>query len=185
MTTVNRRALLTVGAAGTAMALTGCTASRDTGPRKPTAAERAAAAEAALHRRSATASHDLLLRYDAVTGAFPALTARLAPLRAAVAAHVKALAEGGTAPAPGPTGQASRSPFPSPAPSRSPATIRVPATPAAALKDLAAAERATADTHSAALLTAPPEYARLLASVAAAGAAHAFLLTVPTEGGRG
>ncbi|MGW5421832.1 hypothetical protein [Streptomyces sp. NPDC003943] len=181
MTTVNRRALLTVGAAGTAMALTGCTASRDTGPGKPTAAERAAAAEAALRRRSATTSRDLLLRYDAVTGAFPALTARLAPLRAAVAAHVQALAEGGTAPAPGPTGPVS----PSPSPSRSLTMIRVPATPAAALTDLAAAERATADTHSAALLTAPPEYARLLASVAAAGAAHAFLLTEPTEGGRG
>ncbi|MGW4163565.1 hypothetical protein [Streptomyces sp. NPDC004788] len=183
MTTVNRRTLLTAGAAGTAAALTGCTASPDTGPRKPGAAERAAAEEAALRRRSATASRDLMLRYDAVTGAFPALTARLAPLRAAVAAHAKALAEGGTPPAPGPSGSASLSP--SPSPSRPPAVIHVPATPAAALRDLAAAERATADTHTAALLTAPPEYARLLASVAAAGAAHTFLLTEPTEGNRG
>lgn len=43
--------------------------------------------------------------------------------------------------------------------------------------DLAAAERRTADARAAALVSAPPELARLLASVAAAGAAHAYLLT--------
>ncbi|MBT2442839.1 hypothetical protein J7E93_22580, partial [Streptomyces sp. ISL-36] len=58
----------------------------------------------------------------------------------------------------------------------------VPADPAAALRELTAAVRRTADTHTAALLDAPPEYARLLASVAAATAVHAYLLT---EGGRG
>ncbi|MGW1926601.1 hypothetical protein ACWCQ0_47515 [Streptomyces massasporeus] len=57
----------------------------------------------------------------------------------------------------------------------------VAADPGAALKELAAAERAASDAHTAALVTAPPEYARLLASVAAAGAAHAYLLT---EGAR-
>ncbi|MEU9995064.1 hypothetical protein AB0I01_06640, partial [Streptomyces sp. NPDC050848] len=41
--------------------------------------------------------------------------------------------------------------------------------------------RGTADAHAAALLGAAPEYARLLASVAASGAAHAYLLT---DGGR-
>lgn len=61
------------------------------------------------------------------------------------------------------------------------APAAVPADPMAALKDLAATVRRTADAHTATLLDAPPEYARLLASVAAAGAAHAFLLT---EGGR-
>ncbi|MFG3348433.1 hypothetical protein ACGF1Z_25665 [Streptomyces sp. NPDC048018] len=175
MTTVGRRALLTAGAA---MTLAGCTSGGAERPGKPSAAERAAAAEAALRTRSATTSRDLLLRYDAVADAHPALAARLAPLRASVAAQVKALAEGGTAPAPGPTGSGS----PSPAPSRSLAFVRVPADPAAALRSLASAARATADTHTAALLTAPPEYARLLASVAASGAAHAYLLT---EGGRG
>ncbi|MEV5974349.1 hypothetical protein [Streptomyces sp. NPDC051921] len=184
MTTVGRRALLTAGAAGTAMTLAGCTSGGEEGPRKPTAAERAAAAEAALRARSATTSRDLLLRYDAVVHAHPALAARLAPLRASVAAQVKALAEGGTAAAPGPAASSSV-PAPSsasPSPSRSLAFVRVPADPAAALRELAAAVRATADTHTAALLTAPPEYARLLASVAASGAAHAYLLT---EGGRG
>ncbi|MEX0170292.1 hypothetical protein MRBLMG1_002892, partial [Streptomyces sp. LMG1-1-1.1] len=62
-----------------------------------------------------------------------------------------------------------------------PAPVPVPADPRAALKELADAARAAADGHTAALLTAPPEYARLLASVAAAGAAHAYLLT---EGAR-
>ncbi|MEU8622712.1 hypothetical protein [Streptomyces sp. NPDC048623] len=202
MTTVGRRALLAAGAAGAAAALAGCTSDGDAaGPRKPDAAERAAAAEAALRGRSAAASRDLLAQYDAVIEGHPALAARLAPLRASAAAHVKALAEGGTAPAPGPSGAAPSSPRPSgpsgpsgaasasvstaPSPSRSLALVRVPADPAAALRNLTAAERATADTHTAALLTAPPEYARLLASVAAAGAAHAYLLTEPTEGGRG
>ncbi|MCX2181525.1 hypothetical protein KV205_13425 [Streptomyces sp. SKN60] len=184
MTTLGRRALLTAGAAGAAGALAGCTSGDSGGgPRRPTAAERAAAAEAALRRRSATAGRDLVLRYDAVIDGHPSLAARLAPLRASAAAHVKALAEGGTAPAPGPSATASGTA--SPSPSRSLALVRVPADPAAALKDLAAAVRATADTHTATLLTAPPEYARLLASVAAAGAAHAYLLTQPTEGGRG
>lgn len=48
---------------------------------------------------------------------------------------------------------------------------------ASAVKELAAAERRTADAHTRTLLTAPPELARLLASIAAAGAAHAYLLT--------
>ncbi|MFF8597868.1 hypothetical protein ACF065_02915 [Streptomyces sp. NPDC015232] len=181
MTTLGRRALLGAGAAGAAAALAGCTSEgTGGGPRKPDAAARAAAAEAALRRRSAAAGRDLLTRYDAVIAAHPALAPRLAPLRASAAAHVTALAEGGPAPAPGPAGTGS--PTATPAPTRSQAPVRVPADPAAALKELTAAVRATADTHTAALLTAPPEYARLLASVAAAGAAHAYLLT---EGGRG
>lgn len=51
------------------------------------------------------------------------------------------------------------------------------ATPAAAVKELAAAERSAADAYTALLLKAPGELARLLASVAAACAAHAYLLT--------
>lgn len=46
----------------------------------------------------------------------------------------------------------------------------------AALAELAAAERALADRRAKALLDVPGELARLLASVAAAGAAHAYLL---------
>ncbi|GAA2817262.1 hypothetical protein [Streptomyces showdoensis] len=182
---IGRRALLTVGAAGGAAVLAGCTSSGDARPEPPSAAERAARAEAALRARSAATGRTLLGRYDAVLAAHPALAGRLAPLRASVAAHVKALGEGAAPPAPAPKAPASASgPASAPAsPSASPtAAAPVPADPAAALTDLAAAERATADTHTATLLTAPPEYARLLASVAAAGAAHAYLLT---EGARG
>jgi hypothetical protein len=52
-----------------------------------------------------------------------------------------------------------------------------------ALARLAAAERALADQRAAALLDAPGELARLLASVAASGAAHAVLLG-PGNGGK-
>ncbi|MGP3733229.1 hypothetical protein ACTWJ9_08415 [Streptomyces sp. GDS52] len=53
----------------------------------------------------------------------------------------------------------------------------VPATEKDALAGLAAAEREIADRRLEELLDAPAELARLLASVAAAGAAHVYLLT--------
>ncbi|MEV6194192.1 hypothetical protein AB0M19_17550 [Streptomyces sp. NPDC051920] len=53
----------------------------------------------------------------------------------------------------------------------------VPARPKDALADLASAELKLADERTRALVDVPGELARLLASVAAAGAAHAFLLT--------
>ncbi|MFH9724515.1 hypothetical protein ACH4M4_16325 [Streptomyces sp. NPDC017254] len=189
MTTTGRRALLTAGiSAAAAAALSGCT-SEEPAPRKPSAAEReaerVARAEAALRLRSVTASRTLLERYDAALAAHPALGPRLSPLRRSVAAHTEALGEGGTTVRPAtaaPTdpaapAKASAKPTVSPAPVPAP----VATDPRAALKELATAERTASDAHTAALLTAPPEYARLLASVAAAGAAHAYLLT---EGAR-
>ncbi|MEU6624509.1 hypothetical protein ABZ926_27570 [Streptomyces litmocidini] len=209
MTTTGRRALLVAGAAAGAAALAGCTSSPGGRPPRPSAAEReaerVARAEAALRLRSVTAARDLLERYDATLAAHPALAPRLTPLRRAVAAHAKALGEGGTqaeaagedgatAGPDGATGSATAATSAKPAgatgsaaatasakPAASPSPVRVAADPRAALRELAAAERAASDGHSAALLTAPPEYARLLASVAAAGAAHAYLLT---EGAR-
>ncbi|MFJ3580653.1 hypothetical protein ACIPPS_00210 [Streptomyces sp. NPDC090127] len=186
--TVGRRALLAAGA----VTLAGCTSGGGAErPAKPSAAELAARAEAALRRRSAATSRGLLERYDAVLATHPALAGRLTPLRAAVAAQAAALAGDE-----GPAGDAAPSATapPSAAPSADtrsadpgagrPATASssaspapVPADPAAALKELAAAARRTADAHATALLAAPPEYARLLASVAASGAAHAYLLT--------
>jgi hypothetical protein len=59
--------------------------------------------------------------------------------------------------------------------------VAVPAVEKDALAYLAAAERTLADQRIAALVDVPGELARLLASVAAAGAAHAYLLT---EGAR-
>ncbi|MGA5062187.1 hypothetical protein ACPB9E_00190 [Streptomyces exfoliatus] len=181
MTTTGRRALLTAGVSAAATAvLTGCT-SEAPGPRRPSAAEqeaeRVARAEAALRLRSVTASRSLLERYDATLAAHPALAPRLTPLRRSVAAHAKALGEGGTTVRP-----ATATPTAAPTTATtSPEPAPVTGDPRAALKELAAAERTATDAHTAALLTAPPEYARLLASVAAAGAAHAYLLT---EGAR-
>ncbi|MEU2112468.1 hypothetical protein [Streptomyces sp. NPDC019507] len=191
--TTRRRALLASGAVAVA-ALTGCSSDAP-GPRRATTTSESA--ETALRRASAGLSSALLLRYDAVLTAHPALAARLSPLRAEVVRHVEALAPTGARPLPGtsPDPSASRSPSPSipatpaasgpgrPGPSSAsgPVPPPVPADAAAAVRELAAAERTTADAHTAALSGAPPEYARLLASVAAAGAVHAYLLT---EGSR-
>ncbi|MFD9215562.1 hypothetical protein ACFVY9_21150 [Streptomyces sp. NPDC059544] len=191
--TTRRRALLASGAVAVA-ALTGCSSDAP-GPRRATT--RSESAETALRRASAGLSSALLLRYDAVLTAHPALAARLSPLRAEVVRHVEALAPTGARPLPGTSPDPSASPSPSPSSPATPAASRpgrpgpssasgpvpppVPADAAAAVRELAAAERTTADAHTAALSGAPPEYARLLASVAAAGAVHAYLLT---EGSR-
>ncbi|WP_426404341.1 hypothetical protein ACN9M0_26975 [Streptomyces sp. R-07] len=191
MTTTGRRALLVAGAAAGASALAGCTSPSGEQPRRPSAAEleaeRVARTEAALRLRSVTAARGLLERYDAALAAHPVLAPRLNPLRRAVAAHTKALGEGGTTVSPATTATASTSPSASASasasgkPTASPTPVRVATDPGAALRELAAAERTASEGHTAALLTAPPEYARLLASVAASGAAHAYLLT---EGAR-
>ncbi|MFF8608072.1 hypothetical protein ACF06X_19255 [Streptomyces sp. NPDC015346] len=177
--TVGRRALLTAGA----VALAGCTSEADgERPKGPSAAERAARAEALRRRRSVSTAEALRERYDAVLAAHPSLSARLSPLRAAAAAHATALGEGGTAAPVTPVGAKSAPPTAAVSAAPTPPAASVSADPAVALKELAAAARKTADAHTAALLEASPEYARLLASVAAAAAVHAYLLT---EGGRG
>ncbi|MGH4035350.1 hypothetical protein ACQB60_41330 [Actinomycetota bacterium Odt1-20B] len=163
-----RRSLLTgaAGAAGTAL-LAGCS-----GASGPDADERPSAARR-LRGRAVQDSTELLARYDAVLAAHPGLRARLAPLRAEVARHKAAFAEGlpEATPSSGPAGpSASPSTGASPVPS-------VPGDEKAAARGLAAAERELSDRRGTALLDAPPELARLLASVAAAGAAHAYLLT--------
>ncbi|MFI1075425.1 hypothetical protein [Streptomyces puniciscabiei] len=150
-----RRRSVLASAAGAAL-LVGCTADPDSGGGS-SAAERARA-------RAARDSQGLLARYDAVLAAHPGLATRLGPLRAQVAAHVGAFTEGTT-----PT-SAKSSASPS-------AQASVPATEKDALAGLAAAERALADRRAGALLEVPGELARLLASVAAAGATHAYLLT--------
>ncbi|MEU2900706.1 hypothetical protein ACWC4E_31390 [Streptomyces sp. NPDC001273] len=165
-----RRSLL--AAAPAALLVAGCSAgsdNSDTGGSRPSAADRTRA-------RAARESQDLAARYDAVLAAHPKLAERLRPLRAEVVRHAEAF--GGTAKA---------SPSPSPSVSGAGATPSAPS-PAAvpvkekdALAQLAAAERELAGARTKALLDAPGELARLLASVAAAGAAHAYLLT---EAGR-
>ncbi|WP_329231280.1 hypothetical protein [Streptomyces canus] len=116
--------------------------------------------------RAARDSQGIVERYDAVLAAHPALAERVGPLRAEAVRHVEAFGE--TVAKSSPTPTASKA---SPSPS-----VTVPATEKDALAQLAAAERALADRRAKALLDVPGELARLLASVAAAGAAHAYLL---------
>ncbi|MFH8287965.1 hypothetical protein [Streptomyces antibioticus] len=183
-----RRRTLLASAAGAAL-LAGCSSGpRDSGGSgnsgkeeesaggSPSVTERARA-------RAARESHALVERYDAVLAAHPALTERLAPLRAEVVRHVEAF--GGTPTAsPTPSSAAPSSAMPSssaPSPSAPSPSSSAPVSAKDAVAALAAAERTLADSRAAALLDVPGELARLLASVAAAGAAHAYLLT---EGAR-
>ncbi|MET8410635.1 hypothetical protein ABZV34_21470 [Streptomyces sp. NPDC005195] len=192
-----RRSLLT-SAVGAAV-LVGCSAPESSSPR--TASRTPSAADAA-RARAARDSETLAARYAAVIAAHPPLAKRLDPLRSEVVRHAQAF--GGTASRPSaspsasssaspsasssasasssssasssasPSGSASASPSAPASASSSPA---VPAREKDALADLAAAELALVDRRTRALLDVPGELARLLASVAAAGAAHAFLLT--------
>ncbi|MEU3602521.1 hypothetical protein ABZ714_27980 [Streptomyces sp. NPDC006798] len=140
------------------------------------------AADTRLRKRLAASGGALRDRYDAVIAAHPALAGRLTELRASAAAHVTAL--GGAAPggagASGAVHDPAHTTAPSPATSTAPAPGLTPdPDPARALADLVAAERRSSAAYTAALDGAGPELARLLASVAAAGAAHAYLLSRP------
>ncbi|MFG2992184.1 hypothetical protein ACGFZK_23355 [Streptomyces sp. NPDC048257] len=161
----SRRTVL-AGAAG-AVLLTGCSDDR------PTDADVTIPLERRMREAAFRDSTRLLERYDATSAAHPALAGRLAPLRAAVAAHAAALS-------------LTPSASPSPAPSRSGGTGAaapsasgepVPPKPAEALTELADAERSLSESRTIDLAGAPGELARLLASVAACGAVHAYLLT--------
>ncbi|MEU6125389.1 hypothetical protein [Streptomyces sp. NPDC047123] len=165
-----RRSLLT-GAAGVASAalLTGCSDSAGSADERPSAEQR-------LRAGAAKDSRLLLGRYDAVLAAHPSLAERLRPLRDEVQRHVEAFTS-------------DRAPSPATAAPSTTATPQSPSAPAPsaaadpveAVRDLARAERDLADRRAEALLDAPAEHGRLLASVAAAGAAHAFLLTDPED----
>ncbi|CAM5403650.1 hypothetical protein [Streptomyces canus] len=154
-----RRSLLASVAGGALLA--GCsdgTGNTEEGTSgSPSVVERARA-------RAARDSRGIVERYDAVLAAYPALVERVGPLRTEAVRHAEAFGET----------VATSSPTASPA-SPSP-SVTVPATEKDALAQLAAAERALADRRAKALLDVPGELARLLASVAAAGAAHAYLL---------
>ncbi|NXY94099.1 hypothetical protein HYE82_06760 [Streptomyces sp. BR123] len=171
----SRRSLL-AGAAGAAL-LTGCSgAPADTGATAGVSLERG------MREAAVRDSERLLERYDATSAAHPALAARLAPLRSAVAAHTAALASPASPSAsrtPG-TGSAKGSAAPAPD-GGTPAASAEPVPPKAedALAALADAERSLAEARTVALGGAPGELARLLASVAACGAVHTHLLTSP------
>ncbi|RKN38742.1 hypothetical protein [Streptomyces hoynatensis] len=145
----------TAGVAGLTGTLSGCTSESGS------AADRTAAAAAArgVRRRAARDSAGLLARYEATAAAHPDLSGALAPYADAVSAHVRALTEPGREPA-GATG----------------GTPEVSAEPGAALGALSEAEQELSGRRLAAVAGAPPDLARLLASLSAAGAAHAYLL---------
>ncbi len=171
-----RRRTLLASAAGAAL-LAGCSSGSDseesTGG-SPSISER-------VRARAARDSRGLVERYDAVVAAFPALAERLGPLRAEVVRHVEAFGPGsggGSSTASGAPEAGEDSPSGSPSAS---ASATAPASERDALAGLAAAERTLAERRAKTLLEVPGELARLLASVAAAGAAHAYLLT---EGAR-
>ncbi|WP_405832197.1 MULTISPECIES: hypothetical protein [unclassified Streptomyces] len=164
----SRRSLLAgaAGAAGAAL-LAGCSDDR------PAVGETGIPLERRMREAAVRDSARLLERYDATATAHPALAARLAPLRAAVAAHSAALA---LTPAGSPSPSASPSAgtgAAAPAASGEP----VPPKPADALTALADAERSLSEARTIDLAGAPGELARMLASVAACGAVHAYLLT--------
>ncbi|MFC9844498.1 hypothetical protein ACFWFF_30965 [Streptomyces sp. NPDC060223] len=184
-----RRRTLLASAAGV-FALAGCSApesSTDSTGGSPSAADLARA-------RAAVDSQALAERYATVITAHPSLAERLRPLRAEVVRHAAAFDTGNPAsasaspaasPSTSPTASPSASPTASPSgsvsPSASPTSPAAPVDEKGALADLAAAERTLADQRTKALLDVPGELARLLASVAAAGAAHAYLLTEGTK----
>ncbi|MFC9814588.1 hypothetical protein ACFVJM_21225 [Streptomyces virginiae] len=164
----SRRSLLAgaAGAAGAAL-LTGCTDDRSA------ASDPAISLERRMREAAVRDSARLLERYDATASAHPDLAARLAPLRAAVAAHTAALspaASGSPSPAASPSGGTGAA---APSASGEP----VPAKPAEALTALADAERSLSEARTIDLAGAPGELARMLASVAACGAVHVYLLT--------
>ncbi|MFF4104807.1 hypothetical protein [Streptomyces sp. NPDC001903] len=172
----SRRSLL-AGAAGVAGAalLTGCS----DGSGAPDA-DTGVPLERRMRETAVRESERLLERYDATAAAHPALAARLAPLRSAVAAHAAALASADAATG-RPAGSAPPSPSPSSAAAGAPVASAepVPPKPEEALTALADAERGLAEARTVTLAGAPGELARLLASVAACGAVHAHLLTSP------
>ncbi|MET7325304.1 hypothetical protein [Streptomyces sp. NPDC005549] len=169
-----RRRSLLASAAGAAL-LVGCTGGPGSGDpgADPSAAERARA-------RAARDSQELAARYAEVIAAHPGLAERLGPLREEVVRHAEAF--GGVrsgSPSASASGTASAASPSVSARAAGPAddSGAVPADEKGALALLVGAERKLADRRARALLDVPGELARLLASVAAAGAAHVFLLT--------
>ncbi|MDX2605633.1 hypothetical protein PV330_37210 [Streptomyces caniscabiei] len=164
-----------VGAAGAGL-LAGCSSGGggSDGGGEASRVERARA-------RVARDSEGLAERYDRVIAAHPDLAALLSPLRAEVVRHAEVFG-GAKGAGRARAGEASPPPSGSPSSSASSSSASaspdpVPEDPGAALTELAAAERALADKRAKALLGVPGEVARLMASVAAAGAGHAYVLT--------
>jgi hypothetical protein len=147
-----RRSLLVAaaGAVGSAASLAGCSRDVTAEDRKRIRARRT------LREQAARDSEVLLARYESTAAAHPGLAAVLEPLRENVEAHLAAL-----------RGKSHKN-----ATTRRSRRIAVPPEAAAAVTALADAESRAAEARTKALTDAPPELARLLASVSACGTVH-------------
>jgi hypothetical protein len=170
-----RRAVLLTAGLGAIAGASGCSEGAAQGADTPGSPKTTAALETVLRARAAKDSTELLARYDATTTAHPGLAVQLRPLRAEVARHAEAFGAA-SAPSPSPSASASASASPSASPSPSPSRGADPGDAGKGVSVLADAEQRLADARTTALLDASPELARLLASVAAAGAGHVLLL---------
>lgn len=142
-------------------------------------AEQTAAVDKRVRRQATRQSLELLARYDATADTHSALAERLRPLRAATMRHAEVLRgeHGAGQNKGGDSGDSGgKRSGKSGGGDGKHARPRVPGDQKAALTALSDAERRTAEARTAALVKAPPETARLLASLAAASAAHAYLL---------
>lgn len=164
-----RRALLAgSAAAGAVGVLTACS-----GGGTPVPDTAAVPAGRGVRRRAARESRLLLARYRATAETHRGLAGTLAPLQETVSQHLRVLEETGPAARPGQDWTA----LPGPPPA-------VPPEPGRAVSALIDAERQTADARLRELATAPPDEARLLASLAAAGATQAWLLSAASGADR-
>jgi hypothetical protein len=185
-----RRRTLLASAAGTAATLLAA-CSAGSSPGRPAARRTPTADEVALTRAAAD-STGLAALYDAVLAVHPGLGARLTPLRDTVRRHAEVLTEqAGPKPPRSVKPSSSASPSsgspsaPSPAPAASGASASgasasgpaVPGEEKQALRLVADAEQDLAGRRARELSGLGGEPARLLASVAAAGAVHAYLLS--------
>ena len=165
--------LSTLGPLGVLAGVAGCS-----GEKGSEDAAQVTRAELRMRRDAARQSRELLARYEATAAAHTALADRLRPMRAATARHSEVLNgragkdKDGGGEREQDSGKAGGRKKPS-----------VPAEEKAALAALGDLERRTAQERTDALVKAPPGLARVLASLAAAGAAHAYLLGA--DGGDG
>lgn len=169
-----RRTVLAAGAAGAVALLgTSCSVGGKDGPPPtppPSPADQ-------VRRQAARQSAELLDRYDATSQAHPALSGRLAALRSAVAEHLAEFEGRKARKRPRVEASAEKVAGQQADHAVDAGLPEVPSERRAALTALVKAERQTTDARTKALDTAPPEMAMLLASAAAAGAVHGFLLT--------
>jgi hypothetical protein len=169
----SRRAVL-LGLLGTAgLAVAGCEGEPPNRVVRPTVDPDQEVTDAAI-----ADIQGLLSAYDANLAAYPALTARLTPLREHHVAHLRALGASPASPSASPSTASTASP--SIGTSSTTASPIPPTTAAASIAavpgELATRERAASEQRLRQALLASPGLARLLAGIGASEASHATVL---------